>query len=327
VSVILAQMLELTDENIVVVIGAVSDGSWSQVVDNDLGASASYLFSAGIDTTTALGVNIPNEARIELQYYMFNSETQLSVGNVAFNALPSFAKFTIRIFDWPWRSSPENHRIEFHMKIDPPFTSFVEQTNTPNVTTYVLAGQYPAVAGQPNTTSALRLLNTVEIDGEQVESGVSFLMNTDSSELMLYFNYFESTLVYDPGKHSQSRLHSWVAHNMVTDTRLISRRCGSASAQHGQARWRGHRAHRLLDRNFTHLCVVRLHLAAARGRGPRQAARPRKSDPQSHPAHARPLTSYPLDLLFSPFYDNSIQYTNHFSNKVVSLIAHHHLQS
>jgi hypothetical protein len=209
VSVILAQMLELTDEDIVVVIGAVSDGSWSQVVDNDLGASASYLFSAGIDTTTALGVNIPNEARIELQYYMFNSETQLSVGNVAFNALPSFAKFTIRIFDWPWRSSPENHRIEFHMKIDPPFTSFVEQTNTPNVTTYVLAGQYPAVAGQPNTTSALRLLNTVEIDGEQVESGVSFLMNTDSSELMLYFNYFESTLVYDPGKHSQSRLHSW----------------------------------------------------------------------------------------------------------------------
>lgn len=199
VSVSLAQMLELTGENVVVVIGSVTGGTWSQVFDNDLGASASYLYSAGIHTTTALAVNIPNEARIEVQYYLFDSAKQLSVGGVAFNALPSFAKFTIRIFDWPWRTSPEDHTIEFHMKIDPPFTSFVEQTNSPNVTTFVLGGQYPAVAGQPNTTSALRLLNTVELDGEQVESGVNFVMNADSSELMLYFNYFESTLVYDPG--------------------------------------------------------------------------------------------------------------------------------
>jgi hypothetical protein len=194
----LGQLKEVDADNNAVRLGSIAPGSWQALSNNDLNAATSYLFSANIATTTVGNVSVPSDARLELQFYLFDTETELTVGNVAFNGLPSFAKFTIRLFDWPWLSS---EHLELRMKIDPPFSDFTTQANTPRtgVTTFLLSGQHSAESGHQDTRSVLRMIDTIELDGEQVASGLTYSLHADTSEVLFSFNYFESTLVYDPG--------------------------------------------------------------------------------------------------------------------------------
>jgi hypothetical protein len=84
------------------------------------------------------------------------------------------------------------------MKINPSFINFTRQPNTPQagVTTFILTGQY---AAEQDTKTQLRLIDAIELDGRQVGSGVLFDLDAATSELVLRFDYFNSTLVYDPG--------------------------------------------------------------------------------------------------------------------------------
>jgi hypothetical protein len=172
-------------------------GSWKQVVDTELGASSSYLFTSALEMYDGMGDPIAsNGSQVELQFYLFDSATNISLGDLNFDVLPSLAKFSIRLFSWPWASPSDS--IEMRMKINPSFLNFTRQPNTPKagVTTFVLEG--PQSAAQ-NTKTQLRLVDTVEVDGVQVNSGgVQFDMDPTTSELVLSFGFFNSSLVYDP---------------------------------------------------------------------------------------------------------------------------------
>jgi hypothetical protein len=167
------------------------------VVDTELGASSSYLFSSVLEIYDSAGDPIENNgSQVELQFYLFDSKTNISLGDLDFDVLPSLAKFSIRLFSWPWASPSDS--IEMRMKINPSFLNFTRQLNTPKagVTTFVLEG--PQSAAQ-NTKTQLRLVDTVELDGVQVNSGgVQFDMDPATSELVLRFRFFNSSLVYDP---------------------------------------------------------------------------------------------------------------------------------
>ncbi|ELR14096.1 uncharacterized protein ACA1_367290 [Acanthamoeba castellanii str. Neff] len=199
VGVSLAQLKEVDDDGATVRLGTTVSGSWKPVVDSELGASSSYLFTGGLDTFDAAGDPIATSnssgSRVELQFYLFDTKTNISVGDLAFDALPSFAKFSIRLFDWQWASPAD--RIELRMKINPSFINFTRQPNTPQagVTTFILTGQY---AAEQDTKTQLRLIDAIELDGRQVGSGVLFDLDAATSELVLRFDYFNSTLVYDP---------------------------------------------------------------------------------------------------------------------------------
>lgn len=198
VGVSLAQLKEVDDDGVTVRLGTTVSGSWKAVVDSELGASSSYLFTGGLDTFDAAGNPVATSnssgSRVELQFYLFDTKTNISVGDLAFDALPSLAKFSIRLFDWQWASPAD--RIELRMKINPSFANFTRQLNTPKagVTTFIMTGQY----AEQDTKSQLRLIDTIELDGRQVGSGVLFDLDAATSELVLRFDYFNSTLVYDP---------------------------------------------------------------------------------------------------------------------------------
>jgi hypothetical protein len=187
------------DDGVAVRLGTTVSGSWKAVVGSVLGASSSYLFTGGLDTFDAAGNPVATSnssgSRVELQFYLFDTKTNISVGDLAFDALPSLAKFSIRLFDWQWASPAD--RIELRMKINPSFANFTRQLNTPKagVTTFIMTGQY----AEQDTKSQLRLIDTIELDGRQVGSGVLFDLDAATSELVLRFDYFNSTLVYDPG--------------------------------------------------------------------------------------------------------------------------------
>jgi hypothetical protein len=205
VGVSLAQMKEITDNGTITLLGSTVSGSWKAVDDLDFGASSSYLFTAGLENYDPDGVAIVENGqqereRVELQFYLFDSATNISVGDLAFDVLPSFTKFSIRLFGWQWASPAD--RIELRMKITPLFVNFTRQANTPKdgMTTFVF-GHLPTNqnSSQDNTKTQLRLIDSIELDGKQVRDGVTFDLDASRSELVLHFAYFNSTLEYDPG--------------------------------------------------------------------------------------------------------------------------------
>jgi hypothetical protein len=141
-----------------------------------------------------------NKSRVELQFYLFNQTTNITVGEVFFDAVPSLAKFCVRLFDWPWTSGGDydNKSIEMRMKLTPSFTAATRLDDTPRkgITTFVLSGQ---ALGSTDAQTQLRLVDSIELDGVDYEGGVRFHMDALTSELVLEFDHFNSTLVYDPG--------------------------------------------------------------------------------------------------------------------------------
>lgn len=134
---------------------------------------------------------------MELQFYLFEGTTNVSVGDLAFDVLPSQAKFSIGLFSWPWMSIGGN-KVEVRLKINPAFKSFERRNNTPTVgvTSFIMSGQY---ANEPETRSQLVLVDAVTIDDMVEASGrVEYNLEVSTSELVVRFSYFNRSLVYDP---------------------------------------------------------------------------------------------------------------------------------
>jgi hypothetical protein len=227
-------MKEISDNGTITRLGSTVSGSWKAVDDLELGASSSYLFTAGLENYDPDGMAIvenpdgKNESRVELQFYLFDSATNISVGDLAFDALPSFAKFSIRLFGWQW-ASPADH-IELRMKITPSFINFT-RTSQAGLTTFVLTNQN---SSRDNTKTQLRLIDSIELDGKQVRDGVTFDLDASRSELVLHFAYFNSTLEYDPGTVPVSDHHDHCHHAHLS---LPSHRSGCLVRFAGQGRW------------------------------------------------------------------------------------------
>jgi hypothetical protein len=200
-------------------------------VEDDLfNSTSSFLFKAdlltddldaGVVTGRANESSAPPQPRVELQFFLFESASTVSVGAVSYDALPAFAKFTVRLFSWPWTTQPPldddnddinnsttttnstNYTIEMRMKITPAFVSATRRPGYPStgLTTFVLAGNATSSSlASASKTTELRLVESVELDGRQVSGagGVEFAMDETTSELVLRFARFESSLVYDP---------------------------------------------------------------------------------------------------------------------------------
>jgi hypothetical protein len=206
VGVSLAQMKEITNNRTITCLSSTVSSSWKAINDLDFSVSSSYLFTAGLKNYDPNSIAIinngdsKNESRVELQFYLFNLATNISMGDLAFDVLPLFAKFSIRLFGWQW-ASPTDH-IELHMKITPLFVNFTHQANTPKdgMTTFVF-GHLPMNqnSSQDNTKTQLQLINSIKLNSKQVHNRVTFNLNASRSELVLHFAYFNSTLKYNPG--------------------------------------------------------------------------------------------------------------------------------
>ncbi|ELR19175.1 uncharacterized protein ACA1_031990 [Acanthamoeba castellanii str. Neff] len=202
----------------------------SIVEDDQFNSTSSFLFKAdlltddldaGVVTGRANESSAPPQPRVELQFFLFESASTVSVGAVSYDALPAFAKFTVRLFSWPWTTqpplddddinnsttttNPTNCTIEMRMKITPAFVSATRRPDYPStgLTTFVLAGNATSsssASASASKTTELRLVESVELDGRQVSGagGVEFAMDETTSELVLRFARFESSLVYDP---------------------------------------------------------------------------------------------------------------------------------
>jgi hypothetical protein len=148
--------------------------------------------------------------QLQLRYFLFDLPTNISFidANASSPAgpvdplliTPDLAKMSVALQDWPWlpQADGDHHELVLRFTISPPFTSFVRRNDTPQagITTLELAGQH---AGEVTTT--LRLVDVVELDGQAVvgPAKVTFDVDPTSSQLVLRFGHFNSTLLYDPG--------------------------------------------------------------------------------------------------------------------------------
>lgn len=168
--------------------------------DFSLNASNSFIYAANLIVTDPAGTPISSNrtTRIEVQFYLFEQRTDIRIGdNFTFRVDPSFAKFSVRLFDWPWKAT--NNTIELRMKLDPPFINFTRQaTDEPGVTTFIL--EEDKEVSTTNGQTRVRVVDTVELDGVAVrQGGVAYQMDSNTSELVLRFSFFNSSLFYDPG--------------------------------------------------------------------------------------------------------------------------------
>lgn len=184
---------------------------------NGVNATDSYLFSATLafsdDPRDAVATN--RTAAVEVQFYLFREQTAIAIGNnLTLHAEPSFAKFSVRLFDWPWRGGV-NNTLEMRIKLAPAFTNFSRRANPGEiVTSLTLEGQFSASS---KAVTEIRLVRAVEVDNEVDPQGARFDVDVAASELVLTFPRFNSTLVYDPGKRNPSMTHVFSILLRVTD--------------------------------------------------------------------------------------------------------------
>lgn len=201
-------------------------GTWNEVANNSLGASQSFLYSCILDFNTSSSAPDNNRtSTLALQYFVFANTTTIDLGSsaasgpVKFDVAPAFTKFTLTLTDWQWQSPDDaSERAEARVAIRPVFTGFTEVASTSaHVREFVLSGQtgqtYGGGGGQGGSASTrLRLVEAVTVDGvlevvstrnaTAAKSGrLWFTLDTATSELVLSFGRFNSSLVYDPGTY------------------------------------------------------------------------------------------------------------------------------
>ncbi len=162
----------------------------------DINATDSFSFLANLTFSDDLEAT-NRTAAMGVQFYLFRERTAIAIGdNLTLHVEPSFAKFSVRLFDWPWRGGV-NNTLEMRIKLAPAFTNFSQRVNSGElVTSLTLAGQFNASS---KAETEIRLVRAVEVDGEVDAQGVRFDMDVAASELVLTFPRFNSTLAYDPG--------------------------------------------------------------------------------------------------------------------------------
>lgn len=148
---------------------------------------------------------------VGIQFYLFDQETNITLGDLTFGALPSLAKFALNISSWPWMNVDEvtgrsDGFLEMRLAIRPSFSSverLASASNSSGLTTFILRQS----EDDPTLDATrLRLINAVTMDDELVyfdpsaeRQGVEFEVDASSSELVLRFAFFNRTLFYDPG--------------------------------------------------------------------------------------------------------------------------------
>lgn len=195
------------------------------MANNSLGASQSFLYSCILDfNTSSYEPDNNRTSTLALQYFVFANTTTIDLGSsaaagpVKFDVAPAFTKFTLTLADWQWQSADDaSERAEARVAIRPTFTGFTEVASTSaHVREFVLSGQTGQTyggGGQSGTASTrLRLVEAVTVDGAlevvstrnatAAKSGrLWFALDTATSELVLSFGRFNSSLVYDPGTY------------------------------------------------------------------------------------------------------------------------------
>lgn len=185
-----------------------TDG-WQRKNDGELDSLDSFLFSAHlciVDEGNDDCGETNSTGKFEAQFYLFQESTTVPLGsNASVSVDPSFAKFTLRLFDWPWAHS--SNGLELRIKVNPEFTNFTRELDESNaaVTKFTLANQF-STSDQTQAHTIIRMVNIVEIDGGVVldGGGVQFDMDATTSEVVIRFTHFNSSIIYDPGAPSSS---------------------------------------------------------------------------------------------------------------------------
>ena len=177
---------------------------------------ADLAFGPNSTSSCTGGLGASDRPRIELQFFTFakNSNISLDIGNstgslgnlLSYTISPSFAKFTLRLFHWPWLDNvTDDHRLEVGLDFSPAVASFVRQPASGALTTFELRGQETGADGREYSTQ-VRLLHAVSLDNVLVlandSSGrapVEFALDVARSQLVLSFARFNTSLDYDPG--------------------------------------------------------------------------------------------------------------------------------
>ena len=204
-------------------------GQWAELNNSDatvadFGAEQSFVFSANLVTTGSPSSCVGNSRTVmELQFFTFPQARNISVSDnttavnvVSFSVSPPFAKFTLRLFGWPWLSndtSTNDDRLEVRIDIAPAFTTASQlASTTADVETFELSGQQSTAQptdGRSRFSTVVHLLKAVKLDGTLLVTGnnrsaderdaVEFRIDQESSQLVLSFARFNSSLEYDPG--------------------------------------------------------------------------------------------------------------------------------
>jgi len=164
-------------------------GGWTVVSGNPLGSVESFLHSASLMMNATHGGT--KSAHMDLQFYLFQQELTLTTDGASFTISPRYTKFSLNISSWPWLS--HNNTLEIRFSLSPKFANFIKQQDV-STTTFVILGQFANSEAQ----SHIQLIESVELDGVTHPTGAQFLLDAKSSELVLIFPYFNSSLSYDP---------------------------------------------------------------------------------------------------------------------------------
>jgi hypothetical protein len=231
-----------------------------------LGAAQSFVFSANLVTTGSPSSCVrvaegDSSTVMELQFFTFSHARNISVSDnttaanvVSFSASPALAKFTLRLFSWPWlnnaitTTSSNDDRLEVRIDIAPAFTTATQLASTAAyVETFELSGQQSTsqpTDGRPQFSTVVHLLKAVKLDGMLLVMGnnhsadergaVEFRIDEESSQLVLSFAHFNSSLEYDPGKTTPllfSPVFPTNKHVLTSNQFPHHSRCGSAGGQ------------------------------------------------------------------------------------------------
>jgi hypothetical protein len=175
-----AAFREVAANGTVLQVGRAIQGSWQVALENTVGASQAFVFSAPI-TFDDDQAESSGDIRVELEMFLFDEPTNVSVGEVAtFEVVPSLTKFTVAMWLWPWLSNTSRYtqhtplstclnrvsaislvalcdcdlRVELSLEVSPPFTqaivdpppaasepSTVSPRQAKTTTTFTLQGQ------------------------------------------------------------------------------------------------------------------------------------------------------------------------------------------
>jgi len=185
----LESLLEMDGQSVVQQVGSPENGGWTVVSGNPLGSVESFLHSASLMVNATHGGT--KSAHMDLQFYLFQQELTLTTDRASFTVSPRYAKFSLNISSWPWLSC--NNTLEIRFSLSPKFANFTKQQDV-NTTTFIILGQFANSEAQ----SHIQLIESVELDGVIHPTGAQFLLDAKSSELVLIFPYFNSSLSYDP---------------------------------------------------------------------------------------------------------------------------------
>lgn len=196
------------------------NGTWSRVNSNALNASQSFIYACRLAFPNGTALR-PEPATLRLQLYIFNRSLNITLDRLlAYNTTPAYSKMTLSISHWPWLEAEQHaaDRLQVRLRITPPFNGTLQAGNESNglVQTFTLTGQAlpPFIEKLLNgrqLVRRVRLVDAVELDSQVVvtntsalsmlgaeRSKVDFALNITTSELVLSFGHFNSTLVYDP---------------------------------------------------------------------------------------------------------------------------------